>query len=352
MGLLWLTQSTRASALVACRWVARVAFGAAAFGSAGRALCSQQHPSGRIAMNEGAEVPSPGPAIITYRYLRIAMTLSVVFMLVAVAIERFGNSDSFKPSLSDYFYSPARTVFTGALIVIGICMIVLKGNTPREDLWLNVAGMVAPVVAFVPVRQRGRPFPEAIADGVTNNMWAFILTGALALIVAAAVLAMTGGSTAYRRQETGLPGLGALIGWGLVIAVAVWLHSDRGSFDGKAHYASAIVLFAIIGIVVVINAVDFQRVRDGKEAWKHRSVGAKAARVSRNRYGVIAALMVVAVVAAAALASGGWDYYILFVEVALIALFAAFWVLQTAELWQTGSRPVPADGPRKVVAQT
>ena len=57
-----------------------------------------------------------------------------------------------------------------------------------------------------------------------------------------------------------------------------------------------------------------------------------------NRYTVIAILMTAAIVATVVLALVHWPYAVLELETSLIVLFAAFWALQTAELWNQGLR--------------
>ena len=41
-------------------------------------------------------------------------------------------------------------------MAIGFCLIVIKGSTAWEDTCLNVAGMLAPVVAVVPTSDAGK----------------------------------------------------------------------------------------------------------------------------------------------------------------------------------------------------
>jgi hypothetical protein len=109
-----------------------------------------------------------------------------------------------------------------------------------------------------------------------------------------------------------------------------WFHWGRDSFIANAHYAAALPLFGVIVAVAVINARGFA----------HRQTGGMAATdVARNRYFVIAALMVlmpilewlVSLVVTA-------NHVVLWVETTELVLFAAFWLLQTQELWGKGLR--------------
>ena len=89
-------------------------------------------------------------------------------------------------------------------------------------------------------------------------------------------------------------------------------------------------MFVCIIGVVILNAKGFDRQRQG-------------ARRSRlpyaNRYSFIAVGMVVWVVGIGLWRwLVGWDHAILWMEGGLIALFAAFWLMQTEELWHEGLR--------------
>ena len=89
-----------------------------------------------------------GRAQKTYRYLRIGLIGAAVMLAAAVVIERW-HVDCWQGSISAYYYTPVRAVFVGALVAVGLSLIVIKGEG-HEDVYLNIAGMLAPVVAFVP----------------------------------------------------------------------------------------------------------------------------------------------------------------------------------------------------------
>jgi hypothetical protein len=48
-----------------------------------------------------------------------------------------------------------RAVCVGALVAQGVGMVVLEPDNQLEDIFLNVAGVLAPVVAFVPTPDAG-----------------------------------------------------------------------------------------------------------------------------------------------------------------------------------------------------
>jgi hypothetical protein len=277
--------------------------------------------------------------IKTYRYLRLAMVMLLVLLATAVLIERFETDPGcFQTSISAYYYTPAQAIFVGTLIAVGVCMVVLKGSTEREDILLNLGGMLAPVVALVPTPSKGRCFSVAgaqpdIESNVANNIPAIFVAGLLGLLLTAAIgwwYRSRGLSAGWRLEHA--------IGLGVSAAVLfggfAWFLVDRGGFIDNAHYGAAFPLFVCIIAVVLLNA---------------RGYGMKTthttdpSRVFRNRYTVIAVLMVV-LPAAMWLVSlvVDWDHLVLWVEATLLVLFAAFWVIQTLELWTEGVREVEA----------
>ncbi|TDO59057.1 hypothetical protein EV651_109332 [Kribbella sp. VKM Ac-2571] len=274
-----------------------------------------------------------GYSIKTYRYLRMAMPAMILLLAAALVIE-WAKTDPhcLQTSISAYYYTPVRAIFVGSLIAIGVCMVVLKGNTEPEDILLNVAGILAPGVALVPTPGQGtcHSVPVALGDAaanVANNMLALFVVGVPCLLLTAVFIARD-----RVRQPAGWTPMYVL---GLAVAVVIfgggvaWFFVDRSGFIGNAHYAAAIVMFGCIVAVVVLNAEQFRR-KQRKHAVPHSPA---------NRYSVIAVAMVVVPL----LMFGwkkvfGWDHAVLWIEGTLILLFAAFWISQTQELWNEGIR--------------
>ncbi|MFG1911228.1 hypothetical protein [Kribbella sp. NPDC048928] len=269
-------------------------------------------------------------SIKTYRYLRMAMVAMIVLLGVAVLIE-WAKTDPrcLQTSISAYYYTPVRAIFVGALITIGVCMVVLKGNTETEDILLNVAGILAPAVALVPTPGQGRchSVPVVLGDAaanVANNMLALFVVGVPCLLLTAFFIVRD-----RRRQPAGWTPL-YVVGLGVAVLIfgggLAWFLVDRSGFIGHAHYAAAIVMFACIVVVVLVNAEQYRR--------KHADPRSPA-----NRYSVIAiAMVVVPLLMVAWKKLFGWEHAVLGIEAVLILLFAAFWVSQTEELWNEGLR--------------
>ncbi|MBV9822322.1 MAG: hypothetical protein JO144_08770, partial [Actinobacteria bacterium] len=127
----------------------------------------------------------------TSRYLRLSMIglilglgASVIFELLRVR-HKDGNG-CLLGSISAYYYTPTHAFFVGTLVTIGICLVVLKGNTDLEDLLLNFAGTCAPFVALVPTPHApvecGATLDATNRDlNIANNVGALLVVGFLAL---------------------------------------------------------------------------------------------------------------------------------------------------------------------------
>ena len=265
-------------------------------------------------------------AIKTWRYLRLAMVVLVAGLAISILTER-STSDCFETSISAYYYTSVHAYFIAALVTIGVCLFCLKGSTDGEDVLLNLAGMFAPVVGLVPTPGPAKcgldsGTTQHIHDNVVNNMTALYVVGFLALAVMAVF------------RDKCLPSRAALLGYaGAVvswIAGVVVLLVDDGFFVEKAHGAAAGLMFFWILLVVCFNARDY--------------TGGEAARAVRNRYGVIAVCMLTSAVVIGGPKLLGVDHpifgdrWLLALEVALIALFAVFWAIQTKDLWHAGLR--------------
>jgi hypothetical protein len=257
------------------------------------------------------------------------MITLVLGLAAAVGVERTQVSPGcFQHSISAYYYTPVRGMFVGGLLGIAVCLIALRGNSDLEDALLNLAGGLAPVVAFVPTPNAGRcSSTKATLDdpapAVSNNVTTLLVLLALALVLSAVLLVRERG----QRTEWLLL-LGGVLVW---VAALVVFNAGRDTFLRKAHYTAAVAMFACIVAVVVLNALDFHE--------KEQEAGKAPRHPLTNRYAVIAGLMV-----AGAGAMGvwdwtvGWDHAVLFIEGWLISLFAAFWLIQTEELWEGGVR--------------
>jgi hypothetical protein len=269
----------------------------------------------------------------TYRHIRIALVVAAFALGVSVLYEHFTSADHWSAlcwqgSISAYYWTPAHSVFVGALIAIGLSMVVLTTYGPYENMFLNLAGLMAPLVALIPPDHPGRCAPTRPVDlsvgfDIANNAFAFFLGAAAALATTLAIV-----SAAHKSPP--VAGLARRKAWqiqmavlaGVLVGLAIWHFVVKHGFESFAHPVSAVLMFVFIFVVVVINA--------------HKSTVTDN---YRALYAVVQWFMVASVVlllgvkGIISLLSHTWDHYILLIEIAMIVAFAAFWTLQTAELW-------------------
>lgn len=282
--------------------------------------------------------------LTTYRYLRISIPVLAVLLGASVAHQVLvPRPDCWLGSISAYYYTSARAVFVACLCGIGASLIVYHGNTPREDFALNVSGFLAFVVALIPTplaelvisprdlvgpaqepicKRSNVPTQAQLTDAINNNIWALLVA---ATVVACVVLWFrtlsrpSGGTSASVFLLLG----SLLLGW-VIFAVQASLLRAHG------HLFAAVTMFAGIVVVVTLNAVPSPRLDP-------RAVPAPARFL--RLYRLILALMLSAIVVLGAAALAGIsDHAVFWLEASLIGLFAAFWVVQTKELWNLDSR--------------
>ena len=279
-------------------------------------------------------------ALTTYRSLRIAMPILVVVLGASISYQIFAPTadDCWLGSISAYYYTSARAVFVASLCAIGTCLIVYKGGTTREDIALNVSGFMAFFVAFIPTplaevdeaapacARSNVPSEAQLVAALDNNIVALLVGATVTVGVMAWFRRRTrrsGGPTAASPAAVYLTGAAVLAAW-VVFTVDPELVRRCG------HLAAAIALFAGIVGVVAVNSFTF--------SWLDAE--AVAARPAyRRSYRVILVLMLLVVVVFGVLAlCGVFDHAVFWLEAGVIALFAAYWVLQTLELWDVTHR--------------
>lgn len=270
-------------------------------------------------------------AIKTYRYLRIALIVLVAALAASVVLERI-HATHLQDSISAYYYTPTHSIFVATFVGMGVCLIVLKGSNDTEDLLLNIAGILAPIVALVPTTEPSDIYGSkalTITESRTligNNVVALLIAGVVALVVAYRV-------EKSKRQGPTVPNIRMPDKVGLAVTVAIivvggltyW--KKRQFFLDHAHTSSAIAMAAILALVVVLNA---------------QRAGVRGKLEYRNRYRLavgIMALGAVPVVAHFVWASfKPWNFVLESIE---MGGFTAFWIMQTFELWDLGVDPVP-----------
>jgi len=268
--------------------------------------------------------------LATYRYVRLALLALLLMLATSLAAETIRSG--WETSVSGYYYTASGPVFVAVLGAVGVCLIALRGFTDAENVCLNLAGISAPMVAFVPTPAAGH-HPDVAA--IVNNALSFLAVLAIGYVGVLVAMMRRCRASEYSVSVWGLIGLASTAAaW--VVGV-VWILVDRTSFAAHAHALAAVFTFLPFGGVVVLNT-----------DWGVR-VLAQEADASRTRFdaaywlvaGGMAAVAVVFGLGLGALAH--WRYALLGTEIGLLGLFAVFWVLQTIDL---------ADSERDLAAAT
>ncbi len=270
------------------------------------------------------------PSVKSYRYLRIGMVGAVGLLAMSIGLERLGV-DCWQTSISGYYYTPVRAIFVGALMAIGLSLVVVKGRTEVEDALLNVAGMLAPVVAVVPTTEvvtcwsvppaqfpvDATEFATVFEAAIRNNMGALLITAAVGLVVAAVLGQRTMGSAraAVRELQPGSR-------WGLAAAVVLVVVTTAAllwwpGFPTHAHDIAAGLMFVCLAAAVWFNGREGAKAQESTYPTTYRTI----------------ALVMVAPAVLLLPFFNGFDHRVFVVEAIEIASFATFWILQTRQFW-------------------
>lgn len=105
----------------------------------------------------GKEIKIQSYDVFTYRRIRRAigyLGISLPILLVGLSLISFFKTQ-IQPSISDYYYTNLREIFTGTLCAVGLFLIRYKGHGnvsiwKNDNLLTNVAGIMAIGVALIP----------------------------------------------------------------------------------------------------------------------------------------------------------------------------------------------------------
>ena len=335
-------------------------------------------------MSETGEAPGSAfvedAAALTYFYLRVAIILLVALLAVAV-LRQDRSHPSGVPlgSISLAWYTPVQSVLVAVLVAAGVAMIAIRARGIQEPL-LDFAGLLAPLVAFVPTPEpvRGPCFhlppdptlggqqPPAVPDGrwtpaacqeyvarIDGALVPYFWVAAVAILAALVYVAVRRRNPALVYRDVG----GGVLAWfrdrflrgdvreptraeevvgvvltGLVWAGAiVWYAVGRTSFLLHAHRFGAAVMFLAMALVALVAGEAALRGRTAAA----RSYGTTGRRAAAVLYGLVALAMIVGVVLTAGLRALGltdnnhrWFWAL---EWVLLGGFWLFWCIQTFE---------------------
>lgn len=271
----------------------------------------------------------------TYRYLRLAIAgaVVVVFAAILVTMPRVG----LLPSISHYYYTPANTMFVGALMAVAVSFFALSGRG-AERVLLDVAAVVVPLVAIVPTQISPGSVPgidSTCADGagscVPRSFDAAVDTGILTyLIVGLVVLLIAAALSVFGEVDRAGALLSIVIGGAILLGVGLtwWLAED--AFLAWAHLVAAVAFFGIMAAVATISAIS--------------PTGRGAPRWLQGAYIAIASALVLVVIGMPLYGSLhiGAVFGVFVGEVLALLLFAAFWILQSIHYWRVDDPAIMA----------
>jgi hypothetical protein len=270
----------------------------------------------------------------TYRYLRIAMGGMILVIFTAVTIEAIRHG-SILGSISQYFYTPARTAFVGAIVASGVALLALSGHRAERAL-LDAAGLLAPLVAVVgtPVRNpllcgEGLSCVPVTALGdIENGVLTYLVIGTAAWFTVV-ILVIAG------RIALNVAGISLLVATAVLAVVAGLWFGDREMFLASVHFGAAGLFFLLIGTIAVLHL-------------RGRDDSPDPARWMKMIYGIVAVGMVVVVLLAVwAIVAERVDPdaphfaipAVFGCEVAALVLFLVFWVVQSIQRWNDEVAP-------------
>lgn len=281
-------------------------------------------------------------AVSSYRYLRLGMVILVITLGVSIVIER-AKASCWQGSISAYYYTPVHSLFVGALVSIGVTLVAMKGRNSLEDLFFNVAGVLAPLVALVPTSR-----PSAICsrpgDELTTSTTGLVSNNVPALVVAVALTILLAVMLArVLKRDAAAPSLPTpskiVLGVGVVLLVAgfVWYGAANDHFVEYAHGSTAVAMFVFIWFAVLLNGgwprpLWARMYRLMGEPAPTRPPNARQ-QTFRAWYRAVALFMFVAGLGVALSTPLGveWEHKVFWLELLEIAPFAMFWTLQTFE---------------------
>ena len=86
----------------------------------------------------------------TYFFLRLGMALLAFAFPLVLWLGGSWMGIHIRESLSAYYHTEMRDAFVGILFAIGLCLLLYKGFSRREDWLLNTAGVLAMAIALIP----------------------------------------------------------------------------------------------------------------------------------------------------------------------------------------------------------
>jgi hypothetical protein len=288
---------------------------------------------------------SPGPprppiTLVIYRDLRVGMVVILVMLAAAVIMERL-PAICWQTAISSYYYTSAHNILTAALMALGTLFIVYKGSSDTEDVLLTLAGVCTFIAATVPQLPRPDPlcWPEAdlpkeytVEPALLLNVKALVFALGLGWVAMRLLQRWRDGKISYPRTAVSML-VSRFVFWPIMVVGLIALFFFPDTFKGWAHgTAGVLMLSAFIATafctayIVGLEDVSMSPHRRGYQLW-YRAIA-------------ISMLVTLIFVVFLHLVHNNWAQTVwgLVIEAVLILEFAAYWVVQTFELWNTADR--------------
>ncbi len=292
----------------------------------------------------------PNPILLAiYREVRVGMVVVMVMLAVAVLVERI-SATRWQTALSEYYYTSAHSIFIAALLALSTLFFVYKGRNDTEDALLTLAGVCTFTAALVPQAWPVTLYgPDDLKDynpgpAIQPNIWAIVI----ALVLGWSLIAWQHRHSNIQRTRRSLGGTLSLYFLRLVVAVGLItlvVPRFRPWFIEYAHgVAGTLMIFSFIATAFCTAYVVGQQ--QDSPHWRryHRFYRVIAWAMLATLIGVVTAHLVRPHLLG--------DLFIIVLETLLILEFAAYWVIQTIELWDTPDpRPPRPDDARHAPAE-
>ena len=228
----------------------------------------------------------------TYFNLRMAIGLiAIAFPIILTGLPQ-GEFYTLT-SISAYFYALGyfRYLFIGVLVVIGILLILYKGYSDHENNALNIAGVMAWIIALFPTRPPEIDLVAQLSDGSQEN--------------ANSVLE-------------------------LIELIPYFLTNTLGlsyAFIHALHIISAIVFFLCIAYVSIFKSIETLEHTQSELARK------KYLRI----YQWLGIFMIILPLASLfiVLVINKYSYIIFWLEFSAIMVFGMYWIVKSIEIWNS-----------------
>jgi hypothetical protein len=262
----------------------------------------------------------------TYRYIRLSIVGAV--LAIFVSLIAFATQYGWPTSISALYYTPGATVFVGALFAVALGLLAMSGHSVEQAL-LDLAAVVAPLIAIVPTvvgagdvpglspdcGDAAACVPDQYLPDIANGMVTFAVVGGVG-VVTALVLAV-----AQRTLSRGVL-VAIAVATAIVAGMTIWWAVDPDSFVPSAHLVATIAFLGLMALVSLMAAA-------GAAGTSYRTV-----------YGVTSALFVLSLIFLLVVSLAQFNGsalvgapLILIGECVALALFALFWLAQTAQKW-------------------